>query len=89
MNTVLLATDGSPTAAQALDFAIEVCQDTGARLEVLTVRTLGAHGDPRRRSAITWICSLWSRRSRRRPRDMHTTWESRPQHARRMAPRRR
>jgi nucleotide-binding universal stress UspA family protein len=46
MNTVLLATDGSPTAAQALDFAIEMCQDTGARLEVLTVRTLAAHGDP-------------------------------------------
>ena len=46
MNTVLLATDGSPTAAQALDFAVELCQDTGARLEVLTVRTLAAHGDP-------------------------------------------
>jgi nucleotide-binding universal stress UspA family protein len=46
MNTILLATDGSPTATHALDFAIALCQDTGARLEVLTVRTLAAHGDP-------------------------------------------
>ena len=46
MKTVLLATDGSPTAAQALDFAVELCQDSGSRLEVLTVRTLAAHGDP-------------------------------------------
>ena len=46
MNTILLATDGSPTASQALDFAIALSQDTGARLEVLTVRTLAAHGDP-------------------------------------------
>jgi nucleotide-binding universal stress UspA family protein len=45
MNTILLATDGSPSAAHALQFAIELCRETGARLYVLTVRTLKQHGD--------------------------------------------
>lgn len=46
MKTILLATDGSPSAERALQFAIGLCQDTGAKLDVLTVRTLAAHGDP-------------------------------------------
>jgi nucleotide-binding universal stress UspA family protein len=46
MKTILLATDGSPCAMRALDFAADLCRDTGARLEVLTVRTPAAHGDP-------------------------------------------
>jgi nucleotide-binding universal stress UspA family protein len=45
METVLVATDGSPTAACALEFAIALCRKSGARLEVLTVRTLAQHGD--------------------------------------------
>jgi nucleotide-binding universal stress UspA family protein len=46
MKTILLATDGSPSAAHALEFACEICRETDARLEVLTVRTLAPHGDP-------------------------------------------
>jgi nucleotide-binding universal stress UspA family protein len=46
MKTILLATDGSPTAREALEAAIELCRDNGAELEVLTVRTLRPHGDP-------------------------------------------
>jgi nucleotide-binding universal stress UspA family protein len=45
MVTVLVATDGSPTAVCALEFAIARCLESGARLEVLTVRTLAQHGD--------------------------------------------
>lgn len=45
METVLVATDGSPTADCALEFAIELCHTSGAHLEVLTVRTLRQHGD--------------------------------------------
>jgi nucleotide-binding universal stress UspA family protein len=45
MKTILLATDGSPSAAHALDIAVELCRDTGAHLVTLTVRTLDAHGD--------------------------------------------
>jgi nucleotide-binding universal stress UspA family protein len=47
MKTILLATDGSPNAAQALDFAVGLCRDAGARLEVLAVQTPAAHEDPR------------------------------------------
>ena len=46
MKTILLATDGSPSAGHALQFAIELCRSTGAHLEVLTVRTRKPHGDP-------------------------------------------
>lgn len=46
MDTILLATDGSPSAAHALELAVELCHDCDARLEVLTVRTLEPHGDP-------------------------------------------
>ena len=46
MKTILLATDGSPSAAHALEFACELCRETNARLDVLTVRTLAPHGDP-------------------------------------------
>ena len=46
MKTILLATDGSPSAAHALAFACELCHECDARLEVLTVRTLAPHGDP-------------------------------------------
>jgi nucleotide-binding universal stress UspA family protein len=45
MKTVLVATDGSPTAACALEFAVARCRESGAHLEVLTVRTLAQHGD--------------------------------------------
>jgi nucleotide-binding universal stress UspA family protein len=38
MKTILIGVDGSPSADAALDFAIELCQDTGATLEVLAVR---------------------------------------------------
>ena len=45
MNTILVGTDGSPSADTALDFAIELCLDTGAKLEVLAVRPrLAPHG---------------------------------------------
>jgi nucleotide-binding universal stress UspA family protein len=46
MKTILLATDGSPSVAHALELACELCRDSGAKLEVLTVRTLAPHGDP-------------------------------------------
>ena len=46
MKTILLATDGSPSAAHALELACELCRDCDAHLEVLTVRTLAPHGDP-------------------------------------------
>jgi nucleotide-binding universal stress UspA family protein len=45
MKTILLATDGSPSAAHALELATELCRETGARLVALTVRTLEPHGD--------------------------------------------
>lgn len=38
MKTILLATDGSPSARQATAFAIELAQATGWVLEVVTVR---------------------------------------------------
>ena len=38
MKTILMATDGSDPAEQALDVAIDLARDTGAVLEVLTVR---------------------------------------------------
>ena len=46
MKTILLATDGSPCAHEALEAAIDLCRESGAALEVLTVRTLRPHGDP-------------------------------------------
>ena len=36
--TILVATDGSEPAAQALEVAIQLARDTGAALEVLSVR---------------------------------------------------
>jgi nucleotide-binding universal stress UspA family protein len=38
MNRILAATDGSETATEALDFAIELARKTGAELDVLAVR---------------------------------------------------
>lgn len=38
MNTVMIATDGSEAASDALDVAIKLARDTGAKLEVLSVR---------------------------------------------------
>jgi nucleotide-binding universal stress UspA family protein len=38
MKTILIATDGSDSAAQALEVAIDLARDTGATLEVLSVR---------------------------------------------------
>ena len=38
MKHVLIATDGSESADEALDFAIEIARDAGATLHVLSVR---------------------------------------------------
>jgi nucleotide-binding universal stress UspA family protein len=38
MQTILFGTDGSPSAEAALEFAIELCRDTGADLRVLAVQ---------------------------------------------------
>ncbi len=38
MKTILLATDGSEAAVEALDFAIELARETGSELELLAVR---------------------------------------------------
>ena len=38
MKTILIATDGSEPASQALDVAIDLARETGAALEVLSVR---------------------------------------------------
>lgn len=38
MDTILLATDGSDSASEALLFAIEMARDTGASVHVLVVR---------------------------------------------------
>jgi nucleotide-binding universal stress UspA family protein len=46
VNTILLATDGSPSAESAFELAVDLCHETGATLTVLTVRTPARHGDP-------------------------------------------
>jgi nucleotide-binding universal stress UspA family protein len=38
MKTILLATDGSEAATEALDFAIQLARETGSELELLAVR---------------------------------------------------
>lgn len=38
MKTIMIATDGSESAADALDVAIELASETGATLDVLSVR---------------------------------------------------
>jgi nucleotide-binding universal stress UspA family protein len=38
MKTILIATDGSAPAGQALDVAIDIAKQTGATLQVLSVR---------------------------------------------------
>lgn len=38
MKTILLATDGSDSAGEALEFAIELAKEAGAELEVLAVK---------------------------------------------------
>jgi nucleotide-binding universal stress UspA family protein len=38
MKMILLATDGSDTAGEALEFAIELAKETGAELEVVAVK---------------------------------------------------
>ena len=38
MKTILVAIDGSDSATEALDFAVELCKETGAALEVLSVK---------------------------------------------------
>ncbi len=40
MRTILLATDGSPCSEGALGFAIELARETGASLQILSVRQL-------------------------------------------------
>ena len=45
MKTIMLATDGSPAADEALEFATKLAQDAGAALHVVSVRPLGFH-DP-------------------------------------------
>lgn len=44
MKTILIATDGSVSAAQALDVAIDLARETGATLQVLSVRPQRAPG---------------------------------------------
>ena len=44
MNQIVHATDGSSEAAQALDFAIEMAKDTGAKLACVSVRTVHVGG---------------------------------------------
>lgn len=44
MKTLVIATDGSDSAAQALEFAIGLARDTGATLQVLSVRPPRAVG---------------------------------------------
>ena len=44
MKTIMIATDGSAPAAQALEFAIALARDTGAGLQVLSVRPPRAVG---------------------------------------------
>ena len=38
MKTILVAVDGSDSATEALDFAVELCKETGAALEVISVK---------------------------------------------------
>ena len=44
MKTILIATDGSEPAGEALDVAIDLAQQTGAALQVLSVRPPRAAG---------------------------------------------
>ena len=44
MKTILIATDGSESAGQALEVAIDLARQTGAALEVLSVRPMRAAG---------------------------------------------
>jgi nucleotide-binding universal stress UspA family protein len=44
VKTIMIATDGSEQAAGALDVAIELAKDAGAKLEVLSVRPLRPAG---------------------------------------------
>jgi nucleotide-binding universal stress UspA family protein len=44
MQSILIATDGSATAHEALRFAIELARDAGAELHVLSVRPRTYHG---------------------------------------------
>jgi nucleotide-binding universal stress UspA family protein len=44
MQSILIATDGSQSAEEALLFAIELARDTGAELHVLSVRPRTFHG---------------------------------------------
>ena len=44
MKTIMIATDGSDHAGDALDVAIELAKDAGARLEVLSVRPMRLAG---------------------------------------------
>jgi nucleotide-binding universal stress UspA family protein len=44
MQTILLATDGSDGANEALEFALELCKETGASLDVLSVKPRIAAG---------------------------------------------
>ena len=43
MKTILVATDGSEPAAQALEVAIQLARDTGAALEVRSSRNIPEH----------------------------------------------
>jgi nucleotide-binding universal stress UspA family protein len=44
MKIIMLATDGSDSASEALDFAVELCQETGAELAVVAVKPRIAAG---------------------------------------------
>ena len=51
MKTILIATDGSEPAGQALDVAIDIAKQTGATLQVLSVRPPIVAGRARSRPA--------------------------------------
>jgi nucleotide-binding universal stress UspA family protein len=44
VKTIMIATDGSEHAGEALDVAIELAKDAGAKLEVLSVRPMRPAG---------------------------------------------
>jgi nucleotide-binding universal stress UspA family protein len=44
MKNIMIATDGSPSATEALDFAIELARETGGTLHAVAVRPLAFRG---------------------------------------------
>ena len=74
MKHIMIATDGSESADEALDFAIEIARDAGATLHVLSVRppqvrrTTRGVCEPSRSSVGLSASPIRLRRPRRRRR---------------------